>query len=147
LLLSLVVALTELKGTVLFARAEEPTYPDDERGDLAVAIDQHIHDLADLVVRGVIDVLLVPVGHRHAVGGKVCVDLGTMCSIPEIQSALQEMRRVVQVERLPFFKANHHLLTTSRYCLRAIAACPSGVAETGLIESGRHVANRAFSEL
>jgi len=43
---------------VLLARAEEPTYANDERGDLAVAIDQHIHDLADLVVRGVIDVCL-----------------------------------------------------------------------------------------
>src|SRR2546430_12945870 len=62
-------------SNVLVTHAEEPTYANDERGDLAVAIDQHIHDLADLVVRGVIDVLLVPVGGRHAVGGKGCVDL------------------------------------------------------------------------
>src|SRR5262252_3361744 len=61
---------------ILLAHTEEPTYADDKRGDLAVAIDQYIHDLADLVVRGVIDVLLVPVSGRHAVGGKVCVDLG-----------------------------------------------------------------------
>src|SRR6266576_82387 len=63
-------------SNVLVTHAEEPTYADDQRGDLAVAIDPHIHDLANLVVRGVIDVLLVPVSDRHAVGGKVCVDLG-----------------------------------------------------------------------
>src|SRR5499433_694998 len=45
-------------SNVLLARTEEPTHADDECGDLAVAIDQHIHDFADLVVRGVIDVLL-----------------------------------------------------------------------------------------
>src|SRR5262249_16072601 len=61
---------------VLLAHAEEPTCADNKRGDLAVAIDQYIHDLADLVVRGVVDVLLVPVGDRHAAGGKGWVDLG-----------------------------------------------------------------------
>src|SRR5260370_3264722 len=65
----------ERYSDILLAHAEEPTYADDKRGDLAVTIDQYIHDLADLVVRGVIDVLFVPVGDRHAAGGKGCVDL------------------------------------------------------------------------
>src|SRR5258708_10016511 len=56
----------ERYSDILLAHAEEPTYADDKRGDLAVTIDQYIHDLADLVVRGVIDVLFVPVGDRHA---------------------------------------------------------------------------------
>src|SRR5262249_20620571 len=45
-------------GDVLLAHAEETPDADDERGDLAVAVDQHVHDLADLVVRGIVDVLL-----------------------------------------------------------------------------------------
>src|SRR5258708_39269401 len=35
----------ERNSDILLAHAEEPTYADDKRGDLAVAIDQYIHDL------------------------------------------------------------------------------------------------------
>ena len=40
----------------------------DKHGDLAVMIDEHIHDFADFGVRGVIDALLVPMRNRHRVG-------------------------------------------------------------------------------
>src|SRR5438034_6324041 len=43
------------------------TDADDERARLAVMIDEHIHDLADLVVLRVIDVLLIPMGDGFAV--------------------------------------------------------------------------------
>jgi hypothetical protein len=63
------VTWTALKGTaILFAHAEKTADADDERGGLALPVDEHVHDLADLAVVGVIDALLVPVGDGHAVG-------------------------------------------------------------------------------
>src|SRR5262249_44727887 len=47
-------------GDVLFAHPEKTADADDERGGLAVAVDEHVHDLADLAVVGIIDALLVP---------------------------------------------------------------------------------------
>src|SRR5262249_31208634 len=40
---------------VLFAHPEKTADADDERGGLALAVDQHIHDLTDLAVVGVVD--------------------------------------------------------------------------------------------
>src|SRR5262245_16184866 len=51
----------ERNSDILLAHAEEPTYADDKRGYLAVAIHQHIHDLADLVVSWIINTLSVAV--------------------------------------------------------------------------------------
>src|SRR4030095_3799783 len=48
----------ERNGNVLLTHAEEPAHADDQRGDLAVAVDQHVHDLADLVVGRIVDVVL-----------------------------------------------------------------------------------------
>src|SRR5262245_9330400 len=62
-------------GDVLFAHPEKAADADDERGGLALTVDEHIHDLADLAVVGVIDALLVPVGDGHAVGWDARHDL------------------------------------------------------------------------
>src|SRR6185369_16212946 len=48
---------------ILLAGAQKSANADDERGSLSVLVEQHIHDLADLVVRRIIDILLVPLGH------------------------------------------------------------------------------------
>src|SRR5262245_19590756 len=58
---------TEGNGHVLFARPKEAADADDERGCLAVVIDEHVHHLADLAVLRIIDVLLVPMGNGFAV--------------------------------------------------------------------------------
>src|SRR5262245_25018242 len=47
---------------------KKTTDADDERGHLAVAIDEHVHDLADLAVLRIIDTLLVPMSDGFAVG-------------------------------------------------------------------------------
>jgi hypothetical protein len=53
---------------VLLAHSKEPADANDQHADLAVTIDEHIHDFADFGVRGVIDALLVPMRNRHRVG-------------------------------------------------------------------------------
>src|SRR4029434_7043278 len=58
----------EGNSDVLFAEPKKAADADDERGHLAVAIDKHVHDLADLVVLRIIDALLVPMGDGFAVG-------------------------------------------------------------------------------
>ena len=50
----------ERNGGVPLARAKEATETDGERRGLAAAIDWNAHDLADLVVARIVDVLLVP---------------------------------------------------------------------------------------
>src|SRR5215831_6253979 len=65
----------ERHGDVLLARAEEAADADDQRSGLAAAVDQHIHDLADLVVARVVDVLLVPMRHGDALAGNRRQDL------------------------------------------------------------------------
>src|SRR5689334_12821661 len=59
----------ELDGDVFFAGAEEAADADDQGIDLAFGIDQHVLDVADLVVLGVVDALLVPVGDGDALRG------------------------------------------------------------------------------
>src|SRR6266511_640005 len=58
----------EGNGDVLFAHAKEAADADEESARLALAIDEHVHDLADLVVLRIIDALLVPMGDGFAVG-------------------------------------------------------------------------------
>src|SRR5262249_45586339 len=53
---------------VLLADAEEAADPDDYRRALAVVIEQHLFDLTDLVVGGIINTLLVPIGDRPSLG-------------------------------------------------------------------------------
>src|SRR4029450_5527457 len=55
-------------GDILFAHPKKAADADDERCHLAVAIDKHILDLADLAVVGIIDALLVPMSDGLAVG-------------------------------------------------------------------------------
>ena len=57
----------ERNSDILFAHSEEAADSDHQRDDLAVLVDEHIHDLADLVVLRVIDVLLIPMGNGFAV--------------------------------------------------------------------------------
>src|SRR2546429_4971402 len=40
----------ERNGDVLFAYPKKAAHADDEHGRLALAIDEHVHDLADLVI-------------------------------------------------------------------------------------------------
>src|SRR3954470_3119475 len=51
----------ERNGDILLAHAEEAADADDQRGDLALTVDEHVHDLADFAVTGIIDILFVPV--------------------------------------------------------------------------------------
>src|SRR3984893_3632306 len=52
---------------ILLTHSKKSADPDDERGRFAFTIDEDVHDLADLVIFRIVDVLLVPVGDRHAV--------------------------------------------------------------------------------
>jgi hypothetical protein len=45
---------------VLLVHSKEATDANDKHGDLAVAVDEHIHDFADFGIGRVIDALLVP---------------------------------------------------------------------------------------
>jgi hypothetical protein len=58
----------EGNGDLFFAHSKKAADADDECGRFALAIDEHVHDLADLVVLRIIDVLLVPMGDGFAVG-------------------------------------------------------------------------------
>src|SRR5436190_18529672 len=64
LVIVLVGDLDGIEGNrdVLFAHPEETADAEDEGSGSALAIDEHIHDLADLTVVRVIDALLVPMG-------------------------------------------------------------------------------------
>jgi hypothetical protein len=56
----------ERNGDVLFTHAEKSAYANDQRADLAFRRYEDVHYLTDLVVRGVVNVLLVPIRHRDA---------------------------------------------------------------------------------
>src|SRR5205823_5378257 len=58
----------EGNGDIFLAGPEKAANTDDQRAGFALVIHQDIHDLADLVVVRIIDVLLIPVGNRHAAG-------------------------------------------------------------------------------
>jgi hypothetical protein len=75
----LVGELHRIEGNrdVLFARPKKTADADDERGRFAALIDKHVHDLADLVVLRVIDVLLVPMGDGFAIAGDTRHDLSS----------------------------------------------------------------------
>jgi hypothetical protein len=63
------VAWIAVNGTanILFAHSEEPADRNDEGIDLAVLADHYIHDLTDLGVRGLVDILLVIVRDRRRI--------------------------------------------------------------------------------
>src|SRR5262249_37405181 len=78
LLLSLVVALTELKGTAtsFSPMPRNPPTPTTSAVILPSSVDQHVHDLADLILRRIVHVLLVPMGDRRALGRQARRGLG-----------------------------------------------------------------------
>ena len=65
----------EWNGYVLFAHSEETSDADYERSGFPVALDEHVHDFADLVIGRIIDALLVPVSDRDAVRRNAAHDL------------------------------------------------------------------------
>src|SRR6266481_6213556 len=63
-----VVFLTRVEGAegnrnILFAHAEESADANDQRRDTTFLVDQDVIDLADLIVRRIVNVLLIEVGH------------------------------------------------------------------------------------
>src|ERR1700730_16408315 len=48
---------------IFLPRAEEPSDANDERIDFSVGLHEYIHDLADFVVGGIVNILFVPTGH------------------------------------------------------------------------------------
>lgn len=48
---------------IFFAGIEEPADTNDERADFARLVNENVHDLANLGIVRIIDVLFVPIGH------------------------------------------------------------------------------------
>src|SRR5689334_5184712 len=55
-------------GNVLFAHPEKAAHSNDHSRDATVLVNEHVIDIADLVVGRIINILLVEVGYRGAGG-------------------------------------------------------------------------------
>jgi hypothetical protein len=63
---SLFVRTNEGNSHVLFAHAEEPADSNDHSRNATLLVDQNVIDAADLVIRRVVNILLVEIGHSGA---------------------------------------------------------------------------------